>query len=149
MKQDNLKFEYPKVSVEIKKQVRDLLIDLTDSFSFSNYLNSRNEIEMDISRLISSNTKWKNELGEHSRKLFLAYDMIAIQRICVCKEVEIGIGAFLMYLSEPFDVIPDFEPTLGFADDYYALEYTLKKIKSLDKSFLLKLKSIDEIDHDS
>jgi len=38
----------------------------------------------------------------------------------------------IAYLCDPFDVIPDNDPNLGFADDMYMFFLVLKEIKKLD-----------------
>ncbi len=46
-----------------------------------------------------------------------------------------SIGAALLYLINPFDIIPDFIPVLGFIDDFFVLSLCIKMTENDIKKY--------------
>ncbi|HIO49690.1 TPA: DUF1232 domain-containing protein [Candidatus Poribacteria bacterium] len=91
------------------------------------------QIESKMDSLDQSAVLWVRQLGRISRLLHKLY--IDIQpphvngQLRVTRTLHIKIIAALFYLVNPFDIIPDFVPGTGYADDALVINLVVSAIE--------------------
>ncbi len=59
------------------------------------------------------------------------------KKLTITEETCKYIGAALFYFINPYDIIPDHEPKIGYLDDYYVIVLCLKSICTKDRKLIL------------
>lgn len=108
----------------------------------ASYIDSTSKICEDNLEFIKKNFSTKNILLSNTGKDWhkqmacvacVFFDIIDKDWILFAPEISNKIAAALLYLCEPFDIIPDHTPGKGLVDDALVLNYCLNDIKRYDK----------------
>lgn len=91
-----------------------------------------------IKKLFKKKTKLLSHtgVGWHKQMASVAkvfFEIIDRDSILFTPEISNKIAAALLYLCDPFDIIPDHTPEKGLVDDALVLNYCLNDIKRYDK----------------
>ncbi len=124
------------------KRIKNRLDNLTDRVKNSDLEKSVNDAKAKIESIISNP---KEYMLEFIMQIKLAYDMLVCYKNHECdmpwKTVAALLGVVLYFIN-PFDVMPDFIPGIGYIDDLAALGITFKIIQEDLKKYA-DLKNID------
>jgi uncharacterized membrane protein YkvA (DUF1232 family) len=140
--------KYLKLPIEIDSEMKDLI-----KRSYCNAINEMEEHEfVYIDKKITSkirNTKdikpkWVANLSSFYNCFYEILIQARNNKIKITPKTYKGIGAALFYFINPYDIIPDFTPEIGYADDYYVLLLCIDLIAEEDRKMITeRLSSIE------
>ena len=113
-----------------KDLIKQLYFDAIDDINSDEFDYINKKINVKIENTSSSSTTYVSELSKCYNILYIAYDKFFKNEIKLSREGLNLIAAALFYFINPFDIIPDYTPGIGYLDDYDVL---LLCIKSLEK----------------
>jgi uncharacterized membrane protein YkvA (DUF1232 family) len=112
---------------QVNAAFRNSLSEITESEE--QYVERK--IESMIERLKRSQTRWVRDTGAKAQLLWALYnDDKFFSSVAGSKEIRTTITAALFYLCNPFDIIPDHVPVIGFADDALVINHCIRRLKS-------------------
>ena len=88
-------------------------------------------IDRTLLRLEQRPSKWNHELAKHSRLLWKVYNERTRPKPKLNEAAKRAILAALFYLCNPFDIVPDYTPGIGYCDDAMVINLCMKTVKKL------------------
>lgn len=132
-------FKLPeKLDKNTRKIIEDSYIESIKSIGEIEYDYINKKIQNKIVNNIDASIDWIPKLSLYYKKMYNAFnDHFNIHK----SFSEYGIkcvGAALFYYVNPFDIIPDYTPVIGYLDDYYVFFLCIETINDNDKQILKK-----------
>ena len=123
----NLPLDLEKNEIElIKISYKDASGNITDE----NFRYIKKHFKKKKRLLNGTGVRWHLQMSAVARVFF---EIIDKDLILFVPEISNKIASALLYLCEPFDVIPDHTPERGLVDDALVLNYCLNDIMKYDK----------------
>ena len=80
---------------------------------------------------------WVIRLTDICECIFGVINEYREKKLTIAEETYKSIGAALFYFINPYDIIPDHKPQIGYIDDYYVIVLCLKSICTKDRKLIL------------
>ena len=133
--------KYLTLPVELEDDMKSLIkrsyanaINEMEGHEFS-YIDKK--IERKIQDTKGMKPEWISSLASLYECLYSVLDQARENKIDISQEAHNAIGAALFYFINPYDIIPDFTPEIGYADDYYVLILCAKHLSGKDKEVVI------------
>jgi uncharacterized membrane protein YkvA (DUF1232 family) len=111
----------PEVKSRIKVSFKEAVRTIQDAGDEAECTYIDTQIESKLKSLDQSAVLWVRQLSRSSRVLHNLYSAIQSShensQLRITRALQVKIVAALFYLTNPFDVIPDYVPGTGYADD--------------------------------
>lgn len=128
-----IKYKLPaKLKKETKKFIEESYFSAVDEMGDDEFDYICRKIDNKLKITREAATAWICELSSFYSALFEAYNID--QKIS--SEAFNLIGAALFYFINPFDIIPDYTPGIGYLDDLFVLTLCLKSLNRKDKKIV-------------
>jgi uncharacterized membrane protein YkvA (DUF1232 family) len=110
----------PKPSAQAKQALQIAFEQAISEFAEEELNYVRSKIVRKVISTATSSTAWVVQVSRHYGSLYLSLESMIVDTIELENDTR-TIGAALFYFINPFDVIPDFHPYLGYVDDALVL----------------------------
>ena len=133
--------KYLELPVEIDGELKNLIkraylnaIDSMEEDEF-NYIDAK--IQNKVEETKSIKPEWVSNLTLLYQRFYEILKQARNNELRISKKAYKAIGAALFYFINPYDIIPDFTPEIGYADDFYVLILCLESVDEKDKKVVL------------
>jgi uncharacterized membrane protein YkvA (DUF1232 family) len=118
----------------IKRSFFNALADMENcEFDYINKKIKQKIVEINDEQLV-----WVHRLAKYFKVLHEFVSRCNNKTSLIGEESCKAIGAALFYFINPYDIIPDYTPEIGYADDYYVLTLCLESLCKKDKNLIMK-----------
>ena len=122
-----------KLDVKIKEFIEIAYNSAVDEIGEFEYVYIENKFDQKLNILSSEHKAWVKQLFKYYQALNKVKMQWENSKIKITNLTARAIGAALFYFINPYDIIPDFTPEIGYADDYYVMILCLKLISEKDR----------------
>jgi uncharacterized membrane protein YkvA (DUF1232 family) len=123
-----------KLKVDTKKNIEGTYLKCVQTIGDEEFCEVIDKIDNKLKITQDAATSWITDLSRFYSILFKIYD-----RADNLSDNGFNlIASALLYFINPFDVIPDFSPGLGYLDDLFVLIFCLKSLTRKDKEIAKK-----------
>jgi uncharacterized membrane protein YkvA (DUF1232 family) len=121
----------------LKKLIERSFNNAIENISDSEVLYIESSIDNKIKATRSTGLDWVIDLTVICKCIFGLIEEYRGNRQVISEETYKCIGAALFYFINPYDIIPDHEPGIGYLDDYYVVILCLCSICEQDRKLIL------------
>ena len=137
---------------QMKKNIQDAFTNALQEIGEYEYIYIENKIDTKTQIVAQISIPWVQRLSRYYFVLSQILEQNYPTATTISANAVKGIGAALFYFINPYDIIPDFTPNIGYADDYYILITCLEALGSRDRGVILAQLSsakAEEVDVDN
>lgn len=125
-----------KLPFKIEKDVRDLILekykDISEKFGPKEINYILDKMDEKLSVLADSQTSWIADLSAYQRNIFELFKNYIREKENISYDTCKSFIACLVYFINPFDVIPDYTPSMGYVDDLFVLITCIRSCRKVD-----------------
>ena len=129
-----------KLPSKLDKSTKDLItksyLDAIKSIENDEFEYIKSKISRKLSITKNASISWVAELSQNYRQLYNALLDYQKGKIKLSKKSYKAIGAALFYFINPFDIIPDYTPGIGYLDDFCVLATCISIFSKRDKEII-------------
>jgi len=128
-----MKYKLPvKIDRETKKFIEQSFFSAAEEMDEEefNYINRKINQKLEVAK--KATISWVSELSSYYNVLYEAF----VKDDHKSSEATKLIGAALFYFINPFDIIPDDTPDIGYVDDFFVLITCLKSLAESDREIV-------------
>ena len=85
-----------------------------------------------------TNIEWVKRLTDICECIFGVIKKYREKKLTISEETYMSIGAALFYFINPYDIISDDTPEIGYLDDYYVVTLCLNSICPQDRKLIIE-----------
>ena len=126
-----------KIDSKIKNIIKDSYFEAVDNIGYEEFEYVCKKIACKLKITGESATSWIVDLSKCYGILFKILNDHMKKRHKLSSEAFRLIGAALFYFINPFDIIPDYTPGIGYIDDLFVLFTCIKSLKKKDKEIVI------------
>ncbi|MBC8205588.1 MAG: DUF1232 domain-containing protein [Kiritimatiellaeota bacterium] len=125
------------IDSNLKDQIRAAFDNAVDDIGFYEYAYIKNKMAAKLSVISNVPLPWVSKLACYYEACFGLLDRNVPVAMELTSEGVRLLGAALFYFINPYDVIPDMTPEIGYADDYYVFVLSIKALCKSDRDVVL------------
>ena len=125
-----------KLDPETKKCIKQSYLDATENMGEPEFEYIARKIDSKLNATLNAATDWIVEMASYYKDLCMVIISHDENKRKITKAAYFLIAAALFYFVNPFDIIPDYIPAIGYVDDMFVLITCLRSLKKNDRKIV-------------
>ena len=127
-----------KLDPETKKTIKRSYLDAVDNMGEPEFEYIAKRIDTKFKATLNAATAWIVDMASYYKDLCMVIISHDENKEKISKMGYYLIAAALFYFVNPFDIIPDYIPGIGYVDDMFVLITCLRSLKAHDREVVAK-----------